>query len=217
LKQVSHRKKRRPGKLNSLPEPLPVVDGVEFGPAMKALPSDRHRAFVLNLYAIRPGHGAHVKAAKMAGFGTTTSSAQSWASIASRLAHDDRVLAAMHEEDQRRIRSSAPRAIRALQNLVETPDHKDHARAIGMVLDRVHPAETHHVVDVTHTHVVDHKRAAIDDLRRLKSVGVPHDELLRIFGFSGLSIYERQLEREDAEAAGKTPPKLIDVTPEAVG
>jgi phage terminase small subunit len=209
--RVHPRKKRRPGKLNALPEPLPVVDGVEFGPAMKALPSDRHRAFVLNLYSIKPGHGAHVKAAKSAGFGTSTSSAQSWASIASRLAHDDRVLAAIHEEDQRRIRSSAPRAIRALQNLVETPGHKDHARAIGMVLDRVHPAETHHVVDVMHTHVVDHRKEAVADLRRCLALGIPHEKLLELFGFSGLSRYQKMLEDEDANAAGKTP-RLIEGT-----
>jgi hypothetical protein len=131
------------------------VEGTEWGPAMLALPSDRHRAFVFALYQIKPGYGAHVKAAKLAGFGTSTSSAKSWSVIASRLAHDEKILAALFEEDQKRIRASAPRALRALTNLVEDPRHKDHTRAIGMVLDRVHPAETTHHVKVEHSARVD--------------------------------------------------------------
>ena len=43
------RRRGQQGKLNTLPEPMPVVDGTSWGPAMAALPSDRHRAFVLAL------------------------------------------------------------------------------------------------------------------------------------------------------------------------
>jgi hypothetical protein len=109
---------------------------------MLALPTDRHRAFVRALYTVRPGHGARVKAAKLAGFGCSTSTPQTMATIASRLSHDDRVLAAIREEDEKYIRSSAPRAIGALSRLIENPNAKDHARGIAMVLDRVHPVET---------------------------------------------------------------------------
>jgi hypothetical protein len=129
--------------------PLEPIDAKD-GPAMKALPSDRHRMFVRMLYQVKPGHGANVKAAKLAGFGTETSTPQSMATIASRLAHDDRVLAAIREEDQKHIRASAPRAIRALGALIEDPSSRDHARGIAMVLDRVHPAETVHNVKVEH-------------------------------------------------------------------
>ena len=82
-------------------------------------------------------------------------------------AHEERILAALFEEDQKRIRASAPRAIRALQHLIEDPEHKDHARGIGMVLDRVHPLETRHTVDVVHH--VDHpqqRRSAICGISR---------------------------------------------------
>jgi phage terminase small subunit len=191
------RRKRRRGKPNTLAEPLPVVEGTEWGPCMKALPGDRHRAFVLALYQIKPGYGAHVKAAKMAGFGTTTSSAKSWSVIASRLAHDEKIQAAMHEEDQKHIRASAPRAVRALAHLIEDPTHKDHARGIGMVLDRVHPAEQRHVVDVHHH--VDHDAEAIAQLRMLKGLDVPRARLEEVFGFTGLSHYERLLALEDAK------------------
>jgi phage terminase small subunit len=117
---------------------------------MKALPSDRHRAFVRALYQVKPGHGSGVKAAKLSGWGQPLSSAASMATIASRLAHDERVLAAIREEDEKRIRSSAPRAISALSALVENPKHKDHARGIAMVLDRVHPVEMVHKVKHEH-------------------------------------------------------------------
>jgi hypothetical protein len=39
-----------------------------------------------------------------------------------------------------------------LSRLIEDPRHKDHARGIGMVLDRVHPAEQVH--NVKHNHDV---------------------------------------------------------------
>jgi phage terminase small subunit len=129
--------------------PLEPLDA-EDGPAMKALPTDRHRAFVRALYQVKPGHGAGVKAAKLAGWGQPLSSAASMATIGSRLMHDERILAAIFEEDQKRIRASAPRAISALTALVENPKHKDHARGIAMVLDRVHPAETVSTVKVQH-------------------------------------------------------------------
>jgi phage terminase small subunit len=185
------------GKTNQLSEPLPVVPGTEWGPCMKALPSDRHRAFVLALYQIKPGYGSHVAAAKMAGFGTSTSSPKSWSVIAARLAHDEKILAALHEEDKKRIRASAPRAVMALGRLIEDPDSRDHCRAIGMVLDRVHPAETRHVVDVTHH--VDHDAEAIAQLRMLKALGVAREKLEEVFGFSGLSHYERLLESADSK------------------
>jgi phage terminase small subunit len=164
---------------------------------MKVLPSDRHRAFVLALYQIKPGYGAHVTAAKLAGFGSSTSSPKSWSVIASRLAHDEKILAALHEEDQKHIRASAPRAVRALGRLIEDPDHKDHARGIAMVLDRVHPTEQRHVVDVHHH--VDHDAEAIAQLRMLKGLGVARAKLEEVFGFSGLSHYERLLELEEAK------------------
>jgi phage terminase small subunit len=129
--------------------PLEPVDAQD-GPAMRALPTDRHRAFVRAMYQVKPGHGAAVRAAKLAGFGTPQSSPQSMATIASRLTHDERVQAAFSEQDQLFIRASAPRAIRALSSLIENPRSKDHARGIAMVLDRTMPAEQVHKVKHEH-------------------------------------------------------------------
>jgi len=102
------------------------------------------------MYQVKPGHGAAVRAAKLAGFGTPQSTPQSMATIASRLTHDKRVQEAFAEQDQLYIRASAPRAIRALSALIENPGAKDHARGIAMVLDRVHPQESVHHVKVDH-------------------------------------------------------------------
>ena len=104
------RRKRRMGVRNKLDPALAEAlagddTGAEWGPAMKALPSDRHRAFVLALYQVPPGYGSYVRAAKLSGFGTSKSSAHSWSAIATRLAHDERILAALYEEDQKRIRA----------------------------------------------------------------------------------------------------------------
>jgi hypothetical protein len=144
--------KRPKGERREL-APLEPVDAQD-GPAMKALPSDRHRAFVRALYQVKPGHGMYVKAAKLAGFGSPTSTPQSMATIASRLKSDERVIAAIGEEDQKHIRGAAPRALRALDRLIETPNHKDHARGIAMVLDRAMPLETVHNVTAAHKHDV---------------------------------------------------------------
>jgi hypothetical protein len=157
--------------------PLEPIDA-EDGPMMKALPTDRHRAFVRAMYHVKPGHGAAVRAAKLAGFGTPESSPQSMATIASRLTHDARVQEAFAEQDQLHIRASAPRAIRALSALIENPKAKDHARGIGMVLDRVHPAEMVHKVKHEHDVTPNAKETAqilhrIAELSAKFSVRIP--------------------------------------------
>src|SRR6266851_4948739 len=131
--------------------PLEPIDPQD-GEKMKALSTDRHRAFVRAMYQVKPGHGAAVRAAKLAGFGTPQSSPQSMATIASRLTHDPRVQEAFAEQDQLYVRASAPRTIHALSALIENPASKDHARGIAMVLDHMHPTET--VVKVDHKHDV---------------------------------------------------------------
>jgi hypothetical protein len=158
--------------------PLDPIDAID-GPAMKALPTDRHRAFVRALYQVKPGHGSGVKAAKLSGWGQPLSSAASMATIASRLMHDERILAAIFEEDQKRIRASAPRAINALTRLVEDPKHKDHARGIAMVLDRVHPAEQVYKVD--HQHMHDVTPSAANTAETLKRIA----ELCAKFNVAG--------------------------------
>jgi len=56
--------------------------------------------------------------------------------------------------------------------------------------------------------VEDHTKAAVEDLRRLKAIGVPRSELLATFGEIGLARYERLLANE---------PKVIEHQPAPVG
>jgi hypothetical protein len=91
------------------------------------------------------------------------------ATIASRLSHDERVLAAIREEDEKHIRSSAPRAIAALSRLIETPSAKDHVRGIALVLDRTHPAES--VINVKHD-ATPALRATADVLARIAQLAL---------------------------------------------
>ena len=176
---MTARRKYKRGKPNSLPGPLLPPEGTDWGAAMKALPSDRHRAFVLALYQVSPGHGANVKAAKLAGFGTSRSSPESWSSIAYALAHDERVQEAIHEMDQKMIRAAAPRALRAMVGLIEDPEHKDHARAIGMALDRTHPVQTVHTVNVNQRKTVVVTTAEVlDRINQLaRQAGILPDQL----------------------------------------
>ena len=128
------KQRREPGVPNKLNPSLAAAladesAGAQWGPCMKAL-SDKQKAFVLALYQLPPGYGVNVRAAKMAGYGTNRTTWKCWSVIGSRVAHDEKVLAAIAEEDKKRIRASAPRAIRALDKMVEDPDHRDHIRAV---------------------------------------------------------------------------------------
>jgi phage terminase small subunit len=152
-------------------------DGTEWGPCMKAL-NERQRRFVLALYQVPPGHGAQVRAAKMAGYGTPTSSPETWAALASRLIHDERVQAALREHDQKVLRAAAPRALRALHGLVEDTEHRDHARGIAMVLDRTHPVETVHHVKTERRHVLVAPEKVLARIREIASaVGLDADAM----------------------------------------
>lgn len=161
MKQARAKPWKKPGPKGKRRELVPLEDiGTEDGPKMKALPNDRWRAFVLALYEVKAGWGAKARAAKLAGFGCETSTSQTMAGIGNRLMHDERILEAIHEVDAKRIRGIAPRGVRALEHLIETPGHRDHARAIGMLLDRVHPAETVHNVNVKHDVTPDFRETA---------------------------------------------------------
>jgi len=144
------------------------IDGADWSPGMREL-SDRQKAWVLAYcFFVKPGRGSYVAATKLAGFGTATSSAKSWSTIASRIAQNPKILAALHEQSQKYIHASAPHAVQALVRLIHNPKHKDHARAIAMLLERTHPAETTHRVKVEHeTNVVV---ASADVLRRISEL-----------------------------------------------
>lgn len=121
-----------------------------YGPAMAVL-NDKQRLFVRGLFELPGGkHGAATRSARAAGYGSPTSSAGSFASIASRLCSDPKIQEAIQEETRKYVTTFGPHAVRALKNLLGTPAHKDHGRAVGILMDRIAPIESTHTVKVQH-------------------------------------------------------------------
>ena len=110
-----------------------MSDDGEYGPKMSAL-TEKQRRFVEVLLE-QPGISRH-KAAELAGYQNSPGGMRVYAH---RLMHDDRVIAALHEQAGRRMRSNSLVAANVLVDLMESPDTKDEVRlkAAGMLLDRV--------------------------------------------------------------------------------
>jgi phage terminase small subunit len=179
----------------------------ELGPAMRALPNDKWRTFVDFYILEKPGRGAQTNAARRAGFGKARTKAMTMARISSRLMRDDRIVAAIAEETRKVLRGGAPEAAKAILNLIRDPDHKDHARAIAMVMDRVDPITSHQQIEVTHK-MIDPDQDAIEELRALRKLGASHEKLIELFGHNGL---ERVEALEAADAARRADAaKIID-------
>jgi hypothetical protein len=181
-------------------------DWGQLGPAMKALPNDKWRAFV-EFYILDPGRGAQARAARRAGFGKVNAKPINMANTASRLMRDERMIAAISEEARKLVRAGAPEAARALLGMVRNPDHKDHARAVAMLLDRVDPVTSYQHVEVIHKHV-DADQEAVEELRALRQLGTPREKLIELFGHNGLERIEA-LEAADAARRARDA-KVID-------
>ena len=114
-----------------------------YGPAMRALPTDRQRRFVIALLEL--GSMNHKRAVAMAGYNGDDNTL---AVTAHRLFHDDQVQAAVHEEATRRLSSAKIMAVSKLLEIADTaPEPKDRLKAVGMILNRVgmHEKTEHHV------------------------------------------------------------------------
>jgi hypothetical protein len=217
--------------------PARKEDYGQLGPAMKALPNDRWRAFV-EFYLLdtcrnshKDNYGAQASAARKAGFGGPKTPPKTLAQIGWKMMRDDRMIAAVAEESRKLLRAGAPEAVKAVHNGVRNPDHKDHARFVAMVLDRADPVESRQLIEVTHK-VLDPDQEALEELRALRVLGTSHDKLIELFGSNGLDRLER-LEASDKlrranearviegemipEAAPEEVPEMLeDASPEVV-
>ena len=66
-------------------------------------------------------------------------------------------------------------------------------------------------------HTIDHNAEALEQLRVMKRLGVAHEKLIEMFGYSGLGRYEQMLEERDKgskdPAAPASPdPRMIEGT-----
>lgn len=159
----------------------------------------REQAFVWHLVC-NGGNGAD--AARAAGYSDTGEAAKVRAHA---LRQKPDVRAAMHECAWGLLGGLAVPAARALEALVEKPDHPDHFRAVTAVLSRIGFHEkTGLQVDVSGTIEVNRTDAALDALAHYAAMGVPEEKLVEVFGHSGLARYRKMLEEREAKRGMKT-------------
>jgi phage terminase small subunit len=166
---------------------------------MRALTNDQQRAFVFHLTREKPRRGALVAAARKAGYCANSTPAIA-AKFAWKLSRDPRVLAAITEESRKVLFCAFPEGANALLNLVRDPSHKEHGRALGMLLERVFPAESRHTVEVTHK-TIDADQEALEELRAAKALGATREKLIELFGGNYLPRLERLEAADNAKRA----------------
>lgn len=159
---------------------LLITPDAKLGPAMKNL-NDRQRAFVIAM--IEMGGINYTRAAEAAGYGN--GNVESACTQGNRLAHDETVIAAIHEEAQRRLRSGAIMAVQTLLEIANdrTAEHRDRLKATEMILNRsgLH-AVTEHNVKVEHRDATDEgmierikllaQKQGLDPIKLLGSAGI---------------------------------------------
>jgi hypothetical protein len=180
-----------------------ALKGIELGPKLQAC-SERERIFA---YAVATGIAeSATEAARMAGY--VDGSAINV--TAHKVLHRPRVIEAIEEVCRTEFRNLVPLVIRAAKRVLEDSEHPDHVKLVNSLLSRLGYGERAAVdVNVTGEIAVDHTTAAVEDLRRLKALGLPRERLLQVFGFSGLDRYERMLAERDARG-----PKVIEHQPD---
>lgn len=180
-------------KKNALTE---RVAGGKWGPAMSALRTDHHRAFVLALME-QVGEPNATLAAEVAGFGGE--SPVGLRVTAHRLIHDDRIQAAIQEEARKRLISGGLMASAELLRIVADRGHKDQLKAIGMLMDRagMH-ALTEHKVTVEN---VSDREALARINQRLAEMGFDLEGRKKFLGRAGIT----DVEYEEVTADGAAP------------
>jgi hypothetical protein len=116
------------------------------------------------------------------------------------------------EESRKVIRVGHPEAASALLNMIRDPGHRDHARAVMGLLDRVDPVATKHSIDVTHR-TIDPDQEALEEMRAARKLGATRDKLLELYGANGLDRLEALEAVDNARRADAA--KIIEHQPEA--
>jgi hypothetical protein len=158
----------------------------EQGPAMKALPNERWRAFVVA--CLNMGVGVNnTEAARIAGFHDNGDTDGALKVYAHHLAHDPRIQAAIQEEGRKRIRFGTIQATAVLMEAMsatkfdkiagEVPDWTTRRGAAEAFLDRggLHALSEHHVT-VTNTKSREEKLLEVAKLAKM--LGKDPKELL---------------------------------------
>lgn len=161
---------------------LSITPDAKCGPAMRNL-NERQRAFVVAM--IEMGGINYTRAALAAGYGN--GNVKSAEVQGNRLAHDEHILAAIHEEAQRRMRSGAIMAVQTLLEISSNPgaENRDRLKAVEMILNRsgLH-AVTEHNVKVEHRDITDEGM-----IKRIKLLAEKQGlDPMKLLGSAGLTI-----------------------------
>lgn len=182
-----------------------MPDAGDLPEALRDLRDERRRKFVWAYVFGTSCNGA--AAARFAGYSDVHEGAKV---RAHGLLQRDDVQDAIKALTTKYLFSLAPKAAIRLEALLDNDKHPQHAKAIDMALSRSGHGDKSTVdVNVSGSVTVNHTDAAIDDLRKLKALGVSREKLVETFGHSGLDRYERMLAVADA--------KLIEGKVENVG
>lgn len=197
----------------------PVVElppEAELGPAMRALPSDLWRRFVLVCnQPTATGKVNYAQAAQDAGF--ETENRGSLAVIGHRLAHDERVQAALLEEAKRTMGAALPVAMATVVSILLNPIAKnaEKLKAAQILFDRGGvPVRTEHEVKVVHTET---RSQMIDRIIRLASdMGLDPAKLLGQVGETMPALPAPTIVQHVGQDAPTTSIDLTAVTVEVV-
>jgi phage terminase small subunit len=166
------------------------------GAAMATL-TPRQREFVRAM--LETGARDHTLCARMAGF---TGDDNTMRVTAHRLAHDDKVLAALKEEADKRIRSGAVLGASVLSEIAMNPTHKDQLKAAiellnraGLITATLHKHEHAHVVSTS----ADEKAQIASIVEKAARLGIDPRKLL---GGIVVDAEFEEVQKPDTPAAG---------------
>lgn len=162
----------------------------DFGPAMLALPENRRR-FVLSVLLTGGRNGA--EAARMAGYSEHSATA-----TASQLMRDEKVLAAIREEAERRLKSAAAMAVETLVQICGDQMNKDRFKAAARILDFAGLApKSEHTIKVEHTNL--DRRGQLLEVKQLAlELGLDARDMLRK---AGLEVIDAEFTEVFPDAA----------------
>jgi hypothetical protein len=135
------------------------------------------------------GKGVGTRAALAAGF------RPSYAPYAAhRMLRRATVVREIEERQKIRLRTLAPKAVDAVEQILDDVQHKDRLKAANQILNRFDPL----LVGVAHQHAVSvtvkSDEIGLKLLRQLRSWGAPRELMERVLGVNGLPMLEQRLD-----------------------
>jgi hypothetical protein len=156
--------------------------------------STRERVFIEKYMEFGGGRGAGLPAALAAGF------KRSYAPFAAHRMLRRPIVARVIEERQKiRLRVLVPKAVDAIEEILDDKGHKDRLKAANQILNRVDPllVAHQHAIDVT---VKSDDEIGLKLLRWLRELGASREMMESVFGINGLPLLEEQLDgRQESE------------------